>query len=75
MYHKLGGIIIIIGVEKNNDDATKGSNKYDALGDILRNEARLGALRRGMTGVVPDIKYVTGEYMTTPILQPYKPVM
>ena len=65
MYHKLCCIIIIIGVEKNNDDAKKSNNKHDALGDILRTEARLEALRRGMIGVVPDIKYVTSEYMTT----------
>ena len=77
MYHKLHecGIIIIIGVEKNNDDAKKSNNKHDALGNTLRTEARLEALRRGIIGVVPDIKYVTGEYMTTLTLQPYKPVM
>ena len=55
--------------KKNNDDAKKSNNKYDALGDkkniILRTEDRLEALQRGMIGVVPDIKYVTSEYMTT----------
>ena len=53
------GIIIIIGVEKNSDDTKNyiSSNKHNALGDILRAEARLEALQRGMIVVVPDIKY------------------
>ena len=43
MSHKLCGIIIIIGIEKNNDDAKKSNNKHDALGDILRTETTLEA--------------------------------
>ena len=41
----------VTGVEKNNDAAKKNyfsSNKHDAPGEILKTEARLEALRRGI---------------------------
>ena len=45
-------------MRRTNDDAKKNyfsSNKHDAPGDILRTEARLEALRRGICGIIAKV--------------------